>query len=291
MSTCASRRALPFPCAADSAAVPCPVRRRLRGGRGPVRQRSRVLRKRRPGLAGSGPLERRAERRSDHAAVRQPCAVRPPPRSSGRASPPAGNFIRPARSTPSTSGPARSVDDGRPIRRQRRRRLDLPRPGPRVQSGRQSPLFPIKGARDYAAGKAKRSKASGPGRQHHRVHADGAAQHLPQVSRDAGRRGGADADAAGVRPGAGGQRAVAVRVLVRSSRHRAGRNPNYWAGPPKDDTPDGAHRPGGAHPGCRIRDGQPQRGRDPVRRGCCWEMVRPEGASARSCSLLTCRLP
>ena len=74
-------------------------------------------------------------------------------------------------------------------------------------------------------------------RHHHRVHAGRAAQHLSQVPGDAGGRGRADADAAGLRPAPVGQRPLAVRLLVARRRDRAGPEPTYWGGAAARRTP------------------------------------------------------
>ena len=246
--------------------MPCPARRRVRGGRSPARRRSRVLRKRRPGIAGSRPVERRAERRSDDAAVRQPGAVRSRraapagPRHAVGIGPDGGRLHLP---------PPRRRDVSRRAAhpRQGRARLDAPRPRPRVQVGAAVAALPHQGRPRVRGGKGQSDRgARGPGRQYHRVHFDGAAQHLPQVSRDAGRRGGAHAHSAGVRPGAGGQRAVEIRLVVPRRRDRADQEPDLLGRPAEGGQPDGAHHPGGAHPGCRVRDGQSLGGRNPLRR-------------------------
>ena len=52
------------------------------------------------------------------------------------------------------------------------------------------------------------------------------------------------------------------------------------AAPPEGGHPHGPHHPRGAHPGRRVRDRQPERGRDSVRR----DPALGDGPSGRSCS-------
>ena len=128
-------------------------------------------------------------------------------------------------STPFTSGPAPTFHDGRPIgaadvRASIVRALE---PGSRAAPAVAAVSDPGRPRRTPPARRRASRGIARAGRHDHRLHADRAAQHLSQVPRDAGGGRRADADAAGLRPGAGRQRALAVRLVVARRRHRAWR--------------------------------------------------------------------
>ena len=152
-------------------------------------------------------------------------------------------------------------------RRPRRACLDPPGAGPGLQGRRGSGrCFPIKGAREYAAGKARAVAGiavpddttivftlTEPLNIFPKFLAMPVAAVVPTPTPPG-------FDQAPV--GSGPWRFVSwshddAIVLAR--------NTTYWAGPAEGGHPHHPHHPGGAHPGRRVRDRQPERGRDPLR--------------------------
>ena len=248
MSTCASRRGLPFACSAVLSAVPAaaalpPPARWAMGTAGQRRSSTTVA----PTPASLDPaLSTDVQSgRSDHAAVRQPDPVRCRRAAPARASPPAGRSIRPARIYTFHLRTDATFHDGRPVRAGDVRASILRALRPGSKGGRQWPLLPDRGRPRVCRRPGEGVEGIvGAQRLHDRVHADGAAQHLPQVPGHAGGRGGADARR---RPGStspGGQRAVAVRVAGPTTTPSCWPGTaHYWGGPPKSDTLRSASSP------------------------------------------------
>ena len=194
-----------------------------------------------------------------------------------------GDRLRPARSTPSTSGPAPTFHDGRPIRAADVRASMLRALDPATQAGRQWPLLPDPG-RARATRPARRGRSTGIAVPDDTTIVFTLAEPLnifPKLLAMPVAAVVPTPTPARLRPGAGRERALAVRLLVARRRDRA--RPEHrllGRAPPKADTLTRPDHPRGADPGRRVRDRQPERGRDSVRR----DPALGDDAARTSCS-------
>ncbi len=161
------------------------------------------------------------------------------------------------------------------------------RSNPATKGGRAEPLVPIKGAAEFAAGKAKSvSGLAAPNDTTVVITLARAARRVPEAARDAGRIDRSRLDPCRFRSASGRHGPVEVRRVearrlpeVRAQRQVLGRRT-------RDRHAHGTHHPRAEHRRRRVRERQRRHPRHPARRNAAWEQTDEKQAMLQSAPAL-----